>query len=314
MPRDVAARLGAETVEILRARGYTAPSGNRVDLADRLERAVRGTESYPPDREVPRGVAARHRTAITVENATVLEVARRLAGAGRVVALNFASAVSPGGGFLHGALAQEEAIARSSGLYACLEGNPMYEYHRARLDAMYSDYVLYSPDVPVIRTDGGDLFEEPYPCSILTSPAPFTQALAHYEPHRLPEIEAAFRSRIAKVLSVGAAHGHDTIILGAWGCGAFGGDPGMVARLFHESLSGPFSGVYREVVFSITDWSEEKRFIGPFELRCGLDGKEDVAGAKRCQSRQSSRDGGRPRRLRLAIAARLDVYPLGRPH
>jgi uncharacterized protein (TIGR02452 family) len=208
-------------------------------------------------------------TAITVENDVVLEVAARLARKGRVVALNFASATSPGGGFLSGARAQEESIARSSGLYACLEGNPMYDHHRGRLDAMYSDYVIYSPDVPVFRTDAGDLFEEPYSCSILTSPAPQANALRRYQPERLPQIEAALRPRIAKVLAAGAAHGHDTIILGAWGCGAFGNDPELVARLFDEALSGPFLGAYREIVFAILDSWPERRIIGPFERRFG---------------------------------------------
>lgn len=79
---------------------------------------------------------------------------------GAVAALNFASATHPGGGFLSGARAQEESIARSSGLFACLEGREMYSWHRSRLDAMYSDWIIYSPDVPVFRTDDGELLEE----------------------------------------------------------------------------------------------------------------------------------------------------------
>ncbi len=269
MPRDLAARRGRETVEILEARGYIAPSGKRVDLAAALDRAVRGTETYPPERGAPAPGTRHGAAAITVENDVVLDVAARLARHGRVVALNFASATSPGGGFLTGARAQEESIARSSGLYACLEGNPMYDHHRGRLDAMYSDYVIYSPDVPVFRTDGGDLLEEPYSCSILTSPAPQAYALRKYQPERLPRIEAALRSRIAKVLAAGAAHGHDTIILGAWGCGAFGNDPELVARLFDEAISGNFLGVYREIVFAILDLWPDRRTIGPFERRFG---------------------------------------------
>jgi uncharacterized protein (TIGR02452 family) len=269
MPRDLAARRGRETVEIVEARGYMAPSGKRVDLAAVLDRAVRGTETYPPERSVPTPGKRHGATAVTVENDVVLDVAARLARKGRVVALNFASATSPGGGFLTGARAQEESIARSSGLYACLEGNPMYDQHRGRLDAMYSDYVIYSPDVPVFRTDAGDLLEEPYSCSILTSPAPQANALRKYQPERLPEIEAALRSRIAKVLAAGVAHGHDTIILGAWGCGAFGNDPELVAQLFDEALSGPFLAAYREIVFAILDSWPGRRIIGPFERRFG---------------------------------------------
>ena len=38
------------------------------------------------------------------------------------------------------------------------------------------------------------------------------------------------RTRIRKVLSVGLLHGHDAIGPGAWGCGAFGNHPSLMAR------------------------------------------------------------------------------------
>jgi uncharacterized protein (TIGR02452 family) len=69
----------------------------------------------------------------------VVVVGRRLAAGGAVAALNFAAAGSPGGGFLAGARAQEESIARSSGLMAAIQHSDMYPYHRARQDAMYTD-------------------------------------------------------------------------------------------------------------------------------------------------------------------------------
>ena len=78
---------------------------------------------------------------------------------------------SPGGGFLHGARAQEEYLARSSGLYGCLVNNPMYSFHRERHDPLYTDYVIYSPQVSVFRADEGNLLEEPYKLAIITSPA-----------------------------------------------------------------------------------------------------------------------------------------------
>ncbi len=33
---------------------------------------------------------------------------------------------------------------------------------------------------------------------------------------------------------------------------------------FANALEGAFKGVFETVVFAITDWSEERRFIGPF--------------------------------------------------
>ena len=71
--------------------------------------------------------------------------------------------------------------------------------------------------------------------------------------------------RIIKVLAIGVLHGHDSIVLGAWGCGAFGNDGEEIAEMFECALRINFKGAYRRVIFAITDWSPERRFIGPFE-------------------------------------------------
>ena len=71
--------------------------------------------------------------------------------------------------------------------------------------------------------------------------------------------------RILKVLSIGVVHGHDGIVLGAWGCGAFGNDGYEIAGLFRKALDDNFKGAYHTVIFAIVDWSPGKKYIGPFE-------------------------------------------------
>jgi ADP-ribosyl-[dinitrogen reductase] hydrolase len=266
MPHETAARLGQQIPGILQSGGYTTTSGRQVDIREAIERCRAATVEFPPDADVPSPRAADAPTRITVENRSVLEVGRRMAVTGPVAALNFASATHPGGGFLSGARAQEEAIARSSGLYAALEGRRMYEWHREHSDGMHSDWVIVSPDVPMIRTDDGELLETPWTMTIVTCAAANGKALERYAPaERLAEIPDVMRQRTARMLSVAAANGVRRFILGAWGCGAFGLDPSLMAGIFHEALDGPFRGVFHEVVFAITDWSPERRFIGPFE-------------------------------------------------
>ena len=58
-----------------------------------------------------------------------------------------------------------------------------------------------------------------------------------------------------------------SLILGAWGCGAFGNDGHLVAQLFHRALETDFKGAFKEVTFAIVDTSPEKKFIGPFAKR-----------------------------------------------
>lgn len=38
-----------------------------------------------------------------------------------------------------------------------------------------------------------------------------------------------------------------------------------MAPIFRDALRGPFAGVFRTVVFAITDSSEDRLFVGPFE-------------------------------------------------
>ena len=227
--------------------------------------AKAGTVTYPPERPAGDGHTGPFQTSVAVANQTTLAAARSLIDEGfRPAVLNFASAKSPGGGFLLGARAQEEYLAWSSGLYACLVGNGMYDYHGTRLDDMYSDWVIYSPDVPVFRDDSGDLLESPYTVSVITSPAPFAVAIRRVSPERLDELPVAFFHRILKVLSVGLLHDHDSLVLGAWGCGAFANDPSMVAGLFRKAIFENFAGAYAKLLFAILDRSPEGRVIAPF--------------------------------------------------
>jgi uncharacterized protein (TIGR02452 family) len=268
IPREVASRLGRQAVSIIEAGRYKAPSGRNVEIGPRVELSVRGTVTYPPLKSPAAGARKSLALRVEVQNETTLAAVRRLLARGcRPAALNMASAVSPGGGFLNGARAQEEYLCRSSALFACLRGSPMYAFHAGAQDPFYSDWVIYSPDVPVFRDDDAALLDEPYPCSFLTSPAVMAKAVHRYMPQRAGEIEPVMRKRTGKLLTAAAAHGHTSLVLGAWGCGAFGNDGDLVAGIFHEALHGEFRGAFDHVVFAVTDWSEEGRFIGPFARR-----------------------------------------------
>lgn len=47
----------------------------------------------------------------------------------------------------------------------------MYEYNKKIKTCLYSDYMIFSPDVPVIKDDLGNLLDEPYLVSFITAPA-----------------------------------------------------------------------------------------------------------------------------------------------
>ena len=131
MNRKARAALAAETVRIVDQGRYVSPSGGDVYIGDAMAHAAASTLTIAPDEPVPtRGGA--FSTRVEVVNETSLEGAMALLEAGhRVAVLNFASAKNPGGGFLSGSQAQEESLARSSGLVRLLESSPMYAVNRA---------------------------------------------------------------------------------------------------------------------------------------------------------------------------------------
>jgi uncharacterized protein (TIGR02452 family) len=264
--RERAAQLGAETRHILDECHYTNSDGAVVDLGLLLEAARAGTRSYPAEHVLPVAQHGAYQTAISVRNESTLAAARRLAGEGKqAVALNFASAKRPGGGWLSGARAQEETLARASGLIACIAGDPLYARNAALRDALYLDDAIYSPGVPVFRDDEGALLAAPYLCAFITAPAVNAGVVLERNRSRRVEVRATMARRVIRVLAIAAIHGHATLVLGAWGCGVFRNDPAEVAELFAAALAGPFRGAFAEVVFAVLDSSPERRFIGPFE-------------------------------------------------
>jgi uncharacterized protein (TIGR02452 family) len=264
--RSHAAKLARETIAIVEAGSYVSSSGENVRIADAVREAVAGTREYPPEHALPAPRAGTATTRFSVANESAVDTGRRLAERHEdVLVLNFASAKNPGGGFLGGARAQEESLARASALYACLVGRAMYEHHRAAHDAAYTSWMIHSPRVPVFRDERGMLLDTPYRASMLTAPAPNAKVVLERAPHRADELLRIMRQRIVRVLAIAQLHGHRALVLGAWGCGVFGNDPRAVARAFHDELHGSFAGAFDEIVFAVMDSSIERRFNGPFD-------------------------------------------------
>ncbi|MDQ0792431.1 TIGR02452 family protein [Streptomyces sp. B1I3] len=250
--------IARETEAIVRAGSYRTPGGREVSIERALTTALSGTRLHGPE-PVPVAALDTDRTpVIEVTAESSLQAAHRMTGASpaKVAVLNYASARNPGGGYLNGAQAQEEALCRASGLHATLLRAPeYYAHHRAERTAFYSDRVIHSPGVPVFRDDRGRLLDTPYTAGFLTSPAPNAGVVRRQEPGRAHRIPAALASRAGRVLEVAAARGYRRLVLGAWGCGVFQNDPAEVAGAFRTLLTdgGRFAGHFEQIVFGILD-------------------------------------------------------------
>ncbi|HKR21037.1 MAG TPA: TIGR02452 family protein, partial [Pyrinomonadaceae bacterium] len=217
-----------QTLDILDAGYFLAPDGRRVDIQPALTKAIEGTKLYTPDQALATLQTlptSSHPAKIEVTDETTQIAAGRLVESESVadlVLLNFASAMNQGGGFINGAKAQEEDLCRCSGLYPCLVAQPdYYKANRNYGSSIYTDHLIYSPNVPWFRTRSRDQPDRLFLASVITAPAPNAGAVLARDPGASDEIEAALRRRAGFVLGVAADNGHRTILLGAWGCGVF---------------------------------------------------------------------------------------------
>lgn len=153
---------------------------------------------------------------------------------GRVAVLNFASFKSAGGGYIRGAIAQEEVLCAFSTLYPVLTSFDDSYYAQNRMNSnqgFYHDHALYSKDI-VFFNKG-----ESKKVDVITCASPNMSYARRVNDHTLfSKNSILLRQRIEFVLRIAIENNVDTIILGAFGCGVFEQEATEVASIFKESL------------------------------------------------------------------------------
>lgn len=185
----------------------------------------------------------------------------------KVAILNMASPLSPGGGFLNGATSQEESLCMRTTLLPSLRDT----FYRLPEVA-----AVYTPDVLVFRDqDAEDLakrdrwFVDCVTSAMLRQPdtepgADGTPARYTHETDR-----DLVMQKMRHVMAVFRLKGAKRIVLGAWGCGAYGNPVDEVSAAWKHVLLGgkklnlDDSGV-EEIVFAINDRRMAHRFAEAF--------------------------------------------------
>jgi len=271
--REARAAIAEETLAVLQKGSYETRGGRgqrrqRIDLKPFLQHAIGSTTLHPAaEPSLLPGVLQILPGLIEVSRETTLQAGQRLhselgAGASSLCILNFASARNPGGGFRKGSQAQEESLARSSGLVACLEAhhNDFYMPHRKDpQDGLYSHLMLHSPNVPFFREDQGS-FCPLWCASVITSPAPNANLSAPR--HGKVAVDNIMMERCYHILRLARDQGHSDLVLGAFGCGVFGNDPKHVAACFYNLLcdGGELAGHFHRIVFAIPGHQDDINF------------------------------------------------------
>ena len=216
--------------------------GRSPELGESMERSLSRMSVFI-DGEVPPSAPRYGKDAkVIVSRKRSAEAAWAYDGRGRTAVLDFASGTNPGGGARSGSNAQEESLCRISTLLPLLESDraaPYYARNRKATDGMYTDSVIIVPDVTFFRADDGRMEPLPGSCwmraDVIVLPAPNlrragmpvgVKSMARYGHILQKRIETVFRATAyAKA---------DSLILGAFGCGAFGNSPETVAEMFRE--------------------------------------------------------------------------------
>lgn len=199
----------------------------------------------------------------------------QVATSSRPAILNFASDTSPGGGFERGALAQEEALCYRSSLFLSLNKS---HYPWTPLQG------LYTRDVVVIRSsiaDGHALLGPDVPAADLLvvsvvsiaaicRPKVVDAQTASGETRKVfkqPDDRVLTKDKMRLALRMAASKGHDSIVLGALGCGAYRNPIGEIVNAWKEVLEDDefAGGWWRNVWFAIFDPDNEGSGFKMFE-------------------------------------------------
>lgn len=184
----------------------------------------------------------------TVKETTIQSILRNAADK-RVTALNFANAMYAGGGYVLGGNAQEESLCRASLLYYTIKTQKKY-YRSNRLHVFpnYTDVMIYSENVPVIRDDFGELLRTPMQCDFITCPAVNRTFAKFMMPGK--KIDRIMKTRIKRIITLSVMKKPDVLILGAFGCGMFGNKREKVLPVFEEMIN-RYVPEEIEVIFAI---------------------------------------------------------------
>lgn len=254
------------TVEIINQSTYLSENGIEVALGDYLNPdSIKDNGFYTS--EIPVEINPRpHTTLYKVVEQDCLALARMLKqkdDTDDLAVLNMASASNPGGGVYGGAGAQEEYLFRCSDYYRflfqyathfdCRQYNIMpNSQFRYPLDRNYGG--VFSHNVTVFRdteANGYALLDTPWHVNFIAVAA--CNLKYHERGLRIPEyLVGTTLNKIRTILRIAYTHWQTRLVLGAFGCGAFGNPPHHMAELFYQCLQEKeFYGRFKEIYFAI---------------------------------------------------------------
>lgn len=261
--------------DIMKAGAYETTSGRIVAIDNR--EMLDETKVY----SAPFGLDKPSRPSVTLRtfaaNQDCIDLAKGLAEEGlNPAVLNLADARIACGFYYRGSGAQEESLCRRTTL-----SQSLYQYYKKdRAECVSVPFKgkgypidmrnggIYSPRVMVFREGSSKefaLLDVPFYLSFI-SVACLDFNERHGKDLDFMTTEGKLSSegldimkeKVRTIYRIAVQNGHDSLVLGAWGCGAFRQDPETVASLFDAILhEDEFNGRFHTVCFAILDKGEE---------------------------------------------------------
>lgn len=247
-PRREARRAAAEQ--------HTAEVAKR--LAKDIERSRAGVATFDgmPKTDVAEPCVPEVSVVAQDSVAAILDSGRGYAQFCDLAVLDFASFVSPGGGYIKGTWAQEQALCADSYLFNVLDEQRDWYGENRRRNINCELYRERALVVPAVRFERNKVHA--YADVIVAAAPNAKRAQADY--HISDDVLAdAMRTRIRFVLALIDSLGREKAVLGAYGCGAFGWDAEQVAEMFREELARGVHGV-KQVIFAIPRTRYDEHF------------------------------------------------------
>ena len=274
--------------EVFHAGGYTTESGKDVSLPVD-DPMLAGTKFYSEAFSVNDTEVKTDKVLTNTVNKDCIIVAKEMLDEGyNPAVLNLADAYAACGHYKQGWRAQEESLCRATTL-----SRSLYQYYKAtsgkadryaqevNVTLIKSAYPMdinfggvYSPGVTVLRNSADDyaFLEDPYKIDIISVAAlSFKEKtgkdLQYQNPEGgfTPEGLAIMKNKIRTIYRIALSNGHDSLVAGAFGCGAFRLPGTDVANLFNEILNETeFKNKFRKVTFAILAKKKSDERFQPF--------------------------------------------------
>ena len=180
------------------------------------------------------------------------------------IVMNFASHISPCGGYIDGSMAQEEALASESNLYNVLSNIPdFYNGIRWEDDAMVNPDIVFVRENKNIIADQCSLLSYNTSCNVITCAAVDRNYFHNF--YTSEALDLMMVSSIDNALAAASTLGNGkTLITGAFGCGVFENDATFVAEVFKRFLSTKYENVFLKVVFAVPDTENYQKMAKVF--------------------------------------------------